>query len=142
MSCWNGVRRASTWESYRRSERCTRTCRRRKTSVTGGRLTDCGGRSCASACRRCWRPWGCSTGPGSRRFDPDKARGALGRLEGVEIVQAETESLRLAVREASRKLPDLFAALAAAGAEVRETTMTQPSLESLFIKLTGKELRE
>ena len=28
------------------------------------------------------------------------------------------------------------------GAEVRGTTLTQPSLESLFIKLTGKELRE
>jgi len=57
-------------------------------------------------------------------------------------VQAESDGLRIAVREASRKLPELFAALAAAGAEVRETTMTQPSLQSLFIKLTGKELRE
>jgi len=25
---------------------------------------------------------------------------------------------------------------------VRETTLTQPSLETLFIKLTGRELRE
>jgi ABC-2 type transport system ATP-binding protein len=78
----------------------------------------------------------------SGTFDPAKAREALGRLPGVEIVQAEPESLRIAVREASRKLPELFAALAAAGAEVRETTISQPSLESLFIKLTGKELRE
>ena len=46
------------------------------------------------------------------------------------------------MRDASRKLPELFAALAAAGAIIRETTLTQPSLESLFIKLTGKELRE
>jgi hypothetical protein len=44
--------------------------------------------------------------------------------------------------EASRRLPEVFSALAAAGAEVRGTTLTQPSLESLFIKLTGKELRE
>ena len=28
------------------------------------------------------------------------------------------------------------------GAEVHETTLTQPNLESLFIKLTGRELRE
>jgi ABC-2 type transport system ATP-binding protein len=76
------------------------------------------------------------------KFDPEKARASLQRIEGVEIVQAESASLRIAVREASRKLPELFAALAAAGAEVRETTMTQPSLEGLFIKLTGKELRE
>jgi ABC-2 type transport system ATP-binding protein len=76
------------------------------------------------------------------RFEPEKARDALRVLDGVEVVQAEPDSLRLAVVEASRKLPELFAALAAVGAEVRETTMTQPSLESLFIKLTGKQLRE
>jgi ABC-2 type transport system ATP-binding protein len=76
------------------------------------------------------------------RFDPERAREAIQRLDGVEIVQAEPTCLRISTREASRKLPELFAALAAAGAEVRETTMTQPSLESLFIKLTGKELRE
>jgi len=76
------------------------------------------------------------------RFDPDRAREALRRVDGVEVVQADADALRLAVRNASRKLPDLFGALAAAGAEVRETTLTQPSLESLFIKLTGKELRE
>jgi hypothetical protein len=38
-------------------------------------------------------------------------------------------------------LPSIFAAVNSAG-EVRGTTLTQPSLESLFIKLTGKELRE
>jgi ABC-2 type transport system ATP-binding protein len=76
------------------------------------------------------------------RFDPTRAGEALRRVDGVEIVQADGDALRLAVRNASAKLPDLFAALAAAGAEVRETTMTQPSLESLFIKLTGTELRE
>ena len=76
------------------------------------------------------------------RFDPEKARETLHRLDGVEVVQAEPDELRLSLRDASRKLPDLFAALGAAGAEVRETTLTQPSLESLFIKLTGKELRE
>jgi ABC-2 type transport system ATP-binding protein len=76
------------------------------------------------------------------RFNPEKAREALRGIDGVEVVQAEADGLRVAVREASRKLPELFAALAAAGAEVRETTMTQPSLQSLFIKLTGAELRE
>jgi ABC-2 type transport system ATP-binding protein len=76
------------------------------------------------------------------RFEPEKARGVLVGLDGVEVVQAEPDELRLSLRDASRKLPDLFAALGAAGSEVRETTLTQPSLESLFIKLTGKELRE
>jgi len=76
------------------------------------------------------------------RFDPEKAREVLLRMGDVQIVQAEADGLRLAMRDASRRLPELFAALAAADSLVRETTLTQPSLESLFIKLTGKELRE
>jgi len=76
------------------------------------------------------------------RFDPELAVEALKGMDGVEVVRAEPDALRLAILGASRKLPDLFAALSSAGADVRETTLTQPSLESLFIKLTGKELRE
>jgi len=74
------------------------------------------------------------------RFDP--AREALQQIEGADVVQAEAVELRLALADASRKLPELFTALAGAGAEIRETTVTRPSLESLFIHLTGKELRE
>ena len=74
-------------------------------------------------------------------FDPDTIEAALGEIEALEVVQAEAESLRLAVPDASRILPSVFQALESVGAEIRETTMTQPSLESLFIKLTGKELR-
>ena len=37
---------------------------------------------------------------------------------------------------------DVVHAIASAGGDVRGTTLTQPSLESLSIKLAGKELRE
>jgi ABC-2 type transport system ATP-binding protein len=72
----------------------------------------------------------------------EAVRQALARLEGLEIVQILEGALTLSVAGASGRLPEIFAALAAAGAEIRGTTLTQPSLESLFIKLTGKELRE
>jgi ABC-2 type transport system ATP-binding protein len=75
-------------------------------------------------------------------FSPPAARAAVERVEGIEVLQADEALLILSVAEASRKLPAIFAALAAAGADVRGTTLTQPSLESLFIRLTGKELRE
>jgi ABC-2 type transport system ATP-binding protein len=75
-------------------------------------------------------------------FEPNASREALTSLDDVEIVQADAEGLTLALKEASRKLPAVFEALAATGGEVRETTLTRPSLESLFIKLTGRELRE
>jgi ABC-2 type transport system ATP-binding protein len=75
-------------------------------------------------------------------FQPDAAKAALLHIDRIEILQADESLLILSLPEASRRLPAVFSALAAAGAEVRGTTLTQPSLESLFIKLTGKELRE
>jgi ABC-2 type transport system ATP-binding protein len=78
----------------------------------------------------------------SGRFHPEAVRDALRSIEGTEVVQAGEETLTLAVADASRRLPAIFGALAGADVEVRETTLTEPSLESLFIKLTGKELRE
>jgi ABC-2 type transport system ATP-binding protein len=74
-------------------------------------------------------------------FRPDTVREVLSHLDGVEIIQSDESQLALSVVDASHRLPSLFAAINTAG-EVRGTTLTQPSLESLFIKLTGKELRE
>ena len=75
-------------------------------------------------------------------FDADTVAEAVGRLGGVELVQVESEGLLLTLEKASARLPEIFSALDGAGAEIRETTMTQPSLESLFIKITGRELRQ
>jgi len=75
-------------------------------------------------------------------FAPEAARNALRQLGHIEVIQADEQLLSLSISNASSRLPELFLALSAAGAQVRGTTLTQPSLESLFIKLTGKELRE
>ncbi|MEO6711076.1 MAG: ABC transporter ATP-binding protein [Planctomycetota bacterium] len=75
-------------------------------------------------------------------FDPARLALGLRSLVDVEIVISGTEQVTLALANASQRLPSLFAVLQAAGADVRETTLTQPSLETLFIKLTGKALRE
>ncbi len=76
------------------------------------------------------------------RFDPKAVAASLGSLQGIEVVQSDDATVLLAAAEASKRLPLLFQALTQAGAEVRETTLTQPSLESLFIKLTGQEFRD
>lgn len=78
----------------------------------------------------------------SGTFEPEKVREAVRALGEVEVVQAEQTLVTLSLRGASQRLPALFAALGSAGSEIRDTTLSQPSLESLFIKLTGKELRE
>jgi ABC-2 type transport system ATP-binding protein len=62
--------------------------------------------------------------------------------DGIDIVQADENAVTLALHDASGRLPSIFAMLAGASAEIRGTRLSQPSLESLFIKLTGKELRE
>jgi len=78
----------------------------------------------------------------SGRFPDGEIIVALHAVEGLEVVQAEEEMLTLAMRDASEMLSEVFGVLERAGATIRETTVTRPSLETLFIKLTGKELRE
>ena len=75
-------------------------------------------------------------------FEASAATAALTALPGVEVVQAEADNLTLAVGQASQRLSEIFAALGSIESTVRETTLTQANLESLFIKLTGRELRE
>ncbi len=69
-------------------------------------------------------------------------RAALEQIDQVEVLQAEESVLVLSVEEASRRLPAIYSAVGAAGGEIRGTFLTQPNLETLFIKLTGKDLRE
>jgi linearmycin/streptolysin S transport system ATP-binding protein len=76
------------------------------------------------------------------KFDSGSARAALGSIERAEVIHADATSLMVAIEDASRRLPTIFRILSDAGAEVHETTLNQPTLESLFIKLTGRELRE
>jgi ABC-2 type transport system ATP-binding protein len=74
-------------------------------------------------------------------FEPAAAR-ALEAIDHAEIVSADSTVIVLAVAGASRLLPALFSAVAGAGGAIHDATISQPSLESLFIKLTGRDLRE
>jgi ABC-2 type transport system ATP-binding protein len=74
-------------------------------------------------------------------FQTEAVKSTLAGLDGVEIIHADESQVSLSVSDASHRLPSIFAAIHSCG-EVRGTTLKQPSLESLFIKLTGKELRE
>jgi len=76
------------------------------------------------------------------RFDAQAATRALEVVEGVDVLSVASDGVTIAAAAASRRLPAIFAALAAAGGDIQETTLSVPSLESLFITLTGRELRE
>jgi ABC-2 type transport system ATP-binding protein len=58
-----------------------------------------------------------------------------------EVLKVTESELLLTVQRAERHVAGLLAAASRLGT-VREVTIRQPSLESLFIKLTGRELRE
>ena len=76
------------------------------------------------------------------RFDGPMTAVALTRLDGVEVVQSDPQQVTVALPRASSRLPEVFSAISQSGGEIRDTTLTRPSLETLFLKLTGKELRE
>ncbi len=78
----------------------------------------------------------------SGTFAPPAVGSALEGVAEIEVITSTEDGLTLAVTDASQRLSEIFAALTAAGATIRETTLTEPNLESLFIKLTGRELRE
>jgi ABC-2 type transport system ATP-binding protein len=71
--------------------------------------------------------------------------GALVAGSGINDLEVISESdgvLTLTMTAASQHLPAIFAAITAAGGAVSETSLRSPNLETLFLLLTGKELRE
>ena len=70
----------------------------------------------------------------------DRAVAGLG--DGIEVIASSADELTLTLTAASQRLPAIFETLTSAGATVHETSLRSPNLETLFLLLTGKELRE
>ena len=60
----------------------------------------------------------------------------------LEFITQEENNFTLTLNSASQHLPGIFKAVADAGGSVSETSLRSPNLETLFLLLTGKELRE
>ena len=75
-------------------------------------------------------------------FEPERTRNGIEALDDAEVVSIESGTMLIAAGAAGRRLPAIFEAVSKAGGRVDETTLNRPNLESLFIKLTGRELRE
>ncbi len=61
---------------------------------------------------------------------------------GAEVLSAHEGELLVAVPNGPRALPAVLAALEDAGHPVARATLERPTLETLFLKLTGRELRD
>jgi hypothetical protein len=61
---------------------------------------------------------------------------------GAEADGEDPRLLRARVKDVARDLPALLTAVSAGGREVHDVEVRGPSLQSVFIHLTGRELRE
>ncbi len=73
---------------------------------------------------------------------PDEIENAIQALPHAEEVIVQNEQLKLVTSNAEKLLPSAFAAIIGLGGTVSEIKIHKPNLESLFLKLTGKALRD
>jgi len=66
----------------------------------------------------------------------------FGDIADLEILSQAEDALLLTLSNASQHLPQIFAAISNARGNVTETSLRSPNLETLFLLLTGKDLRE
>jgi ABC-2 type transport system ATP-binding protein len=67
---------------------------------------------------------------------------ALGAVEGVVSVAATDGGVTLACRDGRSRLPRLVIAAERSGASIAGVEVVEPDLETVFLQLTGKALRE
>lgn len=67
---------------------------------------------------------------------------ALRELPGVEHVDADRQSITLTARDAPSLVAEVVARAAAGGVDLADVEITRPDLESVFLHVTGKGLRD
>ncbi|WP_433323273.1 ATP-binding cassette domain-containing protein [Spirillospora sp. CA-294931] len=72
----------------------------------------------------------------------DKARAALEVLPEVREVALTGDDVRLSVRDGDRALTPLIRALDAAGVELTALSLARPTLDDVFLTVTGRSLRD
>jgi ABC-2 type transport system ATP-binding protein len=73
---------------------------------------------------------------------PDTAKGVLAGHDGIRDVAISGRSLRLTVDRGEEALPGLLRALDAAGLSLQSIQLARPTLDDVFLTVTGRSLRE
>jgi ABC-2 type transport system ATP-binding protein len=67
---------------------------------------------------------------------------ALRAIPGIRNVETNSRGVRLYADAAAGLVPKIVPVVSGTGAELRDIDVSEPTLETVFIKLTGRELRE
>jgi ABC-2 type transport system ATP-binding protein len=76
------------------------------------------------------------------RPDDGAVRRRIERIEGVNRVDADGAVLRVYADVEQGLVPEVVNAVAAAGAELHDLSVAEPTLEAVYLNLTGREYRE
>jgi ABC-2 type transport system ATP-binding protein len=74
--------------------------------------------------------------------DPERLLAGVRRLDGINDGSVVDGTVLVTARGADGLLPRILQRAEADGFDVRDVSVTEPTLETVFINLTGKELRE
>jgi ABC-2 type transport system ATP-binding protein len=74
--------------------------------------------------------------------DPGTAKGALAGRPGVREMTVDGRTLRLTVERGEEALPGLLRALDGAGIALESIQLARPTLDDVFLTLTGRSLRD
>jgi ABC-2 type transport system ATP-binding protein len=72
----------------------------------------------------------------------DDAVRAFSKFEGVEAVDRSGSTLNLSVDRGEARIPEIVLGACRIGVKIRSVSMHEPTLEDVFLKFTGKKIRE
>jgi ABC-2 type transport system ATP-binding protein len=74
--------------------------------------------------------------------DPEAAKGLFAEHPGVRDITLDGRSLRLTVEQGEEALPGLLRILDTAGISMRSIQLARPTLDDVFLTVTGRSLRD
>jgi ABC-2 type transport system ATP-binding protein len=77
-----------------------------------------------------------------RGDSPERAERIVGILEGVVSVTLENNHLHVVADHGANRLPAMLTALLNAGAVAESVRVVEPNLEDVFLRMTGRALRD
>ncbi len=70
------------------------------------------------------------------------AKVMVAKMAPTAVIKAQDSSLHITIKDGERMMPDLLRSLDAQNLQAQTVTLSRPSLDDVFLKYTGRSLRE